>query len=277
MQQNVVSREYKVMLRRNRFSGNEQELLKTANAVWRDFSNRIADVALDAKGELTKIKTPRLITFFDTSKQHLNTHHYIFRERRDTESGEREVTLKFRHPDRNVAQDRNMKARGDGEHSRTKFEEDIKAPFLSLYSFSTTLKIGDDSTFDTLRDVARLFPDIRNRIDQFEDGRALIAVNDFTAREVVISGARLQVGKTPKVDAESALIVWYDQDGGPEKPVAVEFSYRYGDNDERYEGSTARRAFDVFDLLGRKLGSWVDPKSRTKTAFVLGAQGGGLQ
>ena len=34
----VVSREYKVMFRRNRFSGNEQKLLKTAETAWRDFS-----------------------------------------------------------------------------------------------------------------------------------------------------------------------------------------------------------------------------------------------
>jgi hypothetical protein len=125
-------------------------------------------------------------------------------------------------------------------------------------------------TFKTLEDIARLFPDIRDRIDRFEDDRALVPVNDFTAREMVISGGTLQIGKTPKVDAESALIVWYDQKGSPNTPVAVELSYRYGDNDERYEGSTARRAFDVFAMLQKKLGDWVDPKSRTKTAFVYG-------
>ena len=267
---NVVSREYKVMFRRNRFSGNQQKLLKTAETAWRDFSGRIADVALDADGGLSNIKSQRLITFFDTSKQHLNTHHYIFRERRDTNSGEREVTLKFRHHDRNVAQDRNMEAQGGGEAARTKFEEDIKTPFVSLYSYSTTVKIGDNRKFDTLKDLARLFPDIRDRIDNFEDDRALVAVNGFTAREVVVSGAELQLGKKPKVDADSALIVWYDDDGDSGKPVAVEFSYRYGDKEERYEGSTARRAFDVFNVLQGKLGTWVDPKSRTKTAFVYG-------
>ena len=146
--QPVVSREYKAMLRHTLFRGGEKALLKAAGGAWRDFSNRIADVALGTKGELTKIKGPRLITFFDTSKHDLNARHYIFRERRDTETGNREVTLKFRHPDRNVAQDRNMKARVGGERSRTKFEEDIKGPFSSLYSFSTTVAIHEALRLD---------------------------------------------------------------------------------------------------------------------------------
>ena len=266
--QPVVSREYKAMLRRNLFRGGEKALLKAAGGTWRDFSTSIAGVALGTKGNLSKIKSPRLITFFDTPKHDLNTRHYIFRERRDTGTGEREVTLKFRHPDRNVAQDRDMKARAGGERSRTKFEEDIKGPFSSLYSFSTTVTIGDDRTFDTLKDVARLFPDLRDRLGKLDGDRPLVAVNGFTAREVVIAGGKLDVGKISKGDAESALIVWYDHKRGAERPVAVEFSYRYGDDDGRYEGSTARRAFEVFDVLQKRLETWVNPRSRTKTAFV---------
>ena len=163
-----------------------------------------------------------------------------------------------------------MKARVGGERSRTKFEEDIKGPFSSLYSFSTTVAIHDDQTFDTLSDVARLFPGLRDRLGKLDEDRALVAVNGFTAREVVISGGKLDVGKISKGDAETALIVWYDNRRGPEKPVAVEFSYRYGDDEGRYEGSTARRAFEVFDVLQKKLETWVDPRSRTKTAFVYG-------
>ena len=269
--QSVISREYKVMLRRNRFAGSRRALLTSANAAWRELSHRVADIALDTQGEFTTVKAPRLITFFDTSKQDLNRHHYIFRERRDTETGTREVTLKFRHPDRHVAQGRDMTAPGARKHARTKFEEDIKAPFLSMYSFSTTIEVDDKSRFKTLKDIARLFPDIRDRIKPFEADRPLAAVNGFTAREVVLSGPEVKVGKAPRVAAESALIVWYDNgDRKSTKPVAVELSYRYGDDDERYKGATARRAFEVFDVLHTRLKTWVDPHSRTKTAFVYG-------
>jgi hypothetical protein len=69
------------------------------------------------------------------------------------------------------------------------------------------------------------------------------------------------------VDAECGLIVWYDDNGARDKPVAVEFSYRYGNKDEEYGGGVTRRAFDTFDAL-QSLTKWVDPKPRTKTAFV---------
>src|SRR5262245_32476062 len=107
---NVSSREYKVMLRHKRFRGNERVLLKAAHDFWREFSRRIAGIALETRGDLKAIKPPRLITFHDTAKAHLNRESYIFRER-DTTGGKREVTLKFRHNDRHVAQGRSMKVR----------------------------------------------------------------------------------------------------------------------------------------------------------------------
>lgn len=267
---NVSSREYKVMFRRKRFRGDDRALLKAADEFWSDLSHRVRGVALGVGGALTTTKPPRLITFHDTSKEHLNSRQYIFRERRELKSGKREVTLKFRHPDRHVAQGRSMKARSDRGDTKTKFEEDIKAPFVSLYSFSTTVEVGADRAFGTLADVARLFPDLLKRVEPFDADRPLRAVNDFTAREVVLSGGTLHLGKSPKVEAETALIVWYDHgdEDRAERPVAVEFSFRYGDDEERYEGATARRAFDVFDILQRKLGRWVDPDSQTKTGFV---------
>ena len=202
---------------------------------------------------------------FETVKQQFSR--YIFRERRGADGGDRDITLKFRHPDRYVAQDRNMNASGSTE-ARTKFEEDIKSPFLSLYSFSTRLKIDNDTAFKTLGDIRLLFADVADKIDKFQDNTKLAPVNRFTARELVLAGATLQVGKTPRVDAECGLIVWYDDNGARNKPVAVELSYRYGNKNEEYGGGVTRRAFETFDALQSKLTKWVDPESRTKTAFV---------
>src|SRR5262245_22835431 len=225
--QKVGSREYKVMLRRNRFNGDERELLRAANTFWRDFSRRIAGVVVATNGAFGRIKNHRLIAFYDTAKHHLYKGKYVFRERRDVDGGEREVTLKFRHPDGYIAQDRNMDA-SDREGMRTKFEEDIKTPFVSLYSFSTTLRFGPGKTVSELKDVARLFPDIKNRLGEFPNEAAVDVVGGFTAEELVLSGASLQIGKTPKVEAECALVVWYNHDRHKHRPVAVEFSYRYG-------------------------------------------------
>jgi hypothetical protein len=263
----VQSREYKVMLRPEHFAGNEQTMLKTGDAFWRDFRKESADVVIEAGGDLDTIKTQRLITFFDTSKQLLNGSSYIFRQRVDLESEKRQVTLKFRHADRFLAQDRTMDA-SVPQGAKTKFEEDIKAPFVSLYSFSTSLPLDKPSR--DLGELARLFPDLGERVESFRESEPLAAVNSFTARELVVEGGSIRLGNHPKVEAECALIVWYDHAGRKDMPGAVEFSYRYGDDDEAYDGTTARRAFEVFRVLLTRLSKWVAPDARTKTAFVFG-------
>jgi hypothetical protein len=263
----VQSREYKVMLRPEGFSGDEPAMRKSASAFWRDFRAHIADVVIEAEGELEKINTQRLITFFDTSKQLLNRGSYIVRERVDLESGVRQVTLKFRHADRFLAQDRTIEP-SDPKGARTKFEEDIKAPFLSLYSFSTTVPLEKGPR--DLGDLVRQFPDIAERVEDFQKSQPLAAVNGFTARELVIEGGTIKIGKHPKVEAECALIVWYDRAGRKDMPVAVEFSYRYGDDNEVYDGAAAGRAFATFTVLQTQLSKWVAPEGRTKTAFVFG-------
>jgi hypothetical protein len=265
--QRVVSREYKVMLRATRFTGGEKALLAHAHALWRDVARTIGPVAIDAAGDLSRIKTRRLITFHDTRNRRLNDAGYIFRERREEAGPAREVTLKFRHPDRFLAQARDMKAKASDR--KTKFEEDIKAPFVSLYSFSTTAGIVADAAFTRIRDVTRLFPDLAKRVDDAGDREPLRTVNNFTAREVVIDGATVQLGRTPQVDAEWALIVWYDGRSDAEKPVAVELSYRYGDEQEEYRRGVTRRACDMFETIQSRLTRWVDPKPMTKTAFVF--------
>jgi hypothetical protein len=265
--QKVVSREYKVMLKPDRFKGNEAAVKKAATAFWTDFERGVADVVRGTAGALGKVGARRLITFFDTGDRSLNESGYIFRERRDAgNGGGREVTLKFRHADRHVAQDRDMRARRMNG-ARTKFEEDIKPPFASLYSYSTTIPVRKRWSAGTMADARRLFPDIRRAVDTFNADQALAPVGGFTAREVVLEGGTFGIGKKPKVEAECALIVWYDEAKPAEKPVAVEFSYRYGDKREDYRGVMARRAFDVFNRMSQ-LREWVDPHPRTKTAFV---------
>lgn len=266
--QKVVSREYKVMLRPKLFTGAAESLLGDGHALWKDVAEQIGVVALDVSGDLSRIKTSRLISFVDTPDRRLNDAHYSFRERRAADGSKREVTLKFRHADRFLAQARDMKAR-TSEEAKTKFEEDIKAPFVSLHSFSTTVAIADAAKFARLGDVMRLFPDLADKIKGADRDEPLLAVNKFTAREVVLDGAQTQLGKSPKVSAEWALIVWYDQRGNEERPIAVELSYRYGDKNEEYGGGVTRRASDIFDVIQSRLKQWVDPKSRTKTAVAF--------
>ena len=222
----------------------------------------------ESEGTLETIEKERLIVFLDTDAQQLRAGGYIFRVRRRLDGKRPEVTLKCRHPDRYVAESRQMKSRRISVTA--KFEEDIKAPFVSLYSFSGRGEMGDAPIPSTLSDLTRLFPDLSTRLGDIDGRVSLSEVNGFTARELLVTGATMRIGTKPKVEIECALIVWYDKNGSATDPVAVEFSYRYGDAKGDYSGKVARRAFDIFETLQRELTGWVDPNPRTKTAFVYG-------
>ena len=266
----VVSREYKVILRAARFGGDEGRLLETAGAFWREAGEAFTGVVVHVGGNLSKVQARRLIRFYDTPRRDLNANAYIFRERAEIDGKLREVTLKFRHPDRYLAQDRDMSAVA-GADARTKFEEDIKPPFQSLYSHSTTQRIASTKTLDTLKDLDDLYPGTKPTLERLKD-TPIEVVNGFTAREFVVGGAEMELGKSRNVKAECALIVWYD--GGDssksESPVVVEFSFKYGDARENYGGGSARRAYETFNVLQHGLTDWVDKTSQTKTAFAYG-------
>jgi hypothetical protein len=266
--QNVESREYKIMLRSTRFKGDAGALADRANDFFGELAHLAAPLTPGTEGRFEDDGKRRRVTFWDTGKQHLNEAGYICRHRENLENGSREVTLKFRHYDRHVSQDRNMTARG--ERAKTKFEEDIKKPFVSLYSFSTTVPVEDERPFRRLEDVARLFPGIEAGIRRHDRNERVAMVNDFTARELVLEGAKIKLAKMPKVHAGCALIVWYRGDRDSSQPVAVEFSFRYGDKDERYGGEPAARAFAVFAALQRDLDHWLSKTTLTKTALVYG-------
>ena len=262
----VESREYKLMLQTAKFAGSERQLLATARGLWNDVARAVGPLVLASAGTLETIEKERLIVLLDTDAQHLRAGGYILRVRRQLEGDRPEVTLKFRHPDRYVAESRQMKSRRI--RVTTKFEEDIKAPFVSLYSFSVSGEIGDVPVPSTLNDLTRLFPDLSKRLGDIDGRLSLSEVNGFTARELLVTGGTMRIGTKPKVDIECALIVWYDTNGSGTEPAAVEFSYRYGDAKGQYAGKVARRAFDMFEILQRELTEWTHPNSRTKTACV---------
>ena len=255
------------MLLPERFAGDEAAARAAVDLFWADVVKVLESNGIPTKGAFNELKAHRLIRFFDTDEFELNAARYIFRERIDVDTGEREVTLKFRHPDRYVAADRSMES-SSSKDTETKFEEDVKPPFTSVFSFSTTIAMDDDITIAELRQVADLFPGLADELDDFPADARLSLVRDFTARETVLVGAVALLGKH-KVEAECALVIWHDDDDPTTPPVAVEFSFKYGDDDENYKGSAAREAYEALDLLN-SLEAWVHPKPRTKTAFVYG-------
>jgi len=267
----ISSREYKLMLNAAKFAGDEDQLNAAAGALWRDLAAIIVPSAVAVSGTDDIERKRRQVRFFDTRDTWLRSNDYVVRERVDLEHAERELTLKFRHPDRFISQDRDMTP-ADGLEADLKFEEDIKPPFQALYSFSSTVLVKEGTALETLKDVSRLYPGLAEAVDEFPKAEPLSVVGGFTAYERVIKGTSFQIRKDPEVCACCSLTLWYDSEAG-DTPVVAEFSFKYEDEKEAYTAKMARRAYDAFMDIQARLGDWIDPRSMTKTAYIYAQAG----
>ena len=169
----------------------------------------LGQLDIPSRGSFDEVKAHRRIRFFDTAERGFNDRRYIFRERVDVDSDECQVTLKYRHADRYVAQDRDMRPKDNGDDAETKFEEDVKPPFVSVFSYSTTVKIDPDQEFGRVEQVVELFPGLADELRDADTGGNLTVVDDFCARELVLVGAEVLLGKRD-IDAECAMVIWHD-------------------------------------------------------------------
>jgi hypothetical protein len=264
--QDVTSREYKVMLRASLFDGDDSVMRQAVDRFWSALTAALVPLDIPTSGAFSQVKARRLIRFFDTDEHRLHSDSYIVREREDVDTGEREVTLKFRHPDRYIASDRSMEA-AKAADVKTKFEEDVKPPFTSVFSFSTTQPLESGQALQQMSDVADLFPGLVEALEDLPQDAPLLLVREFVGREVVLEGAGLLLGSRD-MSAECALVVWYDEGEQDTTPVVAEFSFKYGDEEEQYRASVAKDAYAILGLLQNGMTDWVDANSRTKTAFV---------
>jgi hypothetical protein len=165
----VKSREYKVMLLPEPFAGDEPQIRQAAERFWADVKAVLEPLDIPVEGAFGEIKAHRRIRFFDTAEETFNRQRYIFRERVDVDSGDREVTLKYRHPDRHAASDRDMEAKSE-KASETKFEEDVKPPFTSVFSYSTSVEVDTDLDITHVREVLKVFPGLENELPRVDEG-----------------------------------------------------------------------------------------------------------
>ena len=263
----LESREYKMMLKASRFDGDTQELRAQANALWADLTAIIVPHAVAVSGTDDVEHRRRQVRFLDTSEQELRRNDYVLRERIDPDKDQRKITLKFRHPDRYVSQDRDMRP-ADGLKRDWKFEEDIKPRFDRLFSYSSSVVVEDDLPLKSLGDVAGLYPGLPEEIDGFTASVPLETVGDgFIAWELVVKGTSFQVRKDPEVMAECSLTLWYDEEQA-KRPVVAEFSFKYEGDEDKFSGKMSRRAYDAYLAIQDNLKDWVAPDSLTKTAYV---------
>lgn len=267
----VISREYKLVLKTDKFTGGEFILLKNAKIFWVSLNKLIQPVAKTEQGNLDTISLKREIRFYDTKNFTLHNNNYIFRERKNFSNDQKEVTLKFRHPDRYVSQDRNMKSRKIGKR-KMKLEEDIKAPFIKLYSFSSGGLIAVEKQFKKIKDIAKLYPGLATQLNKYSEEEDIFLVHDSAILEIVITGSEIIICSDPPVNAECALIIWYKSKHIESDPVIVEFSFRYGNKKEKYSQEVSQKAYDLFLSIQKEMKSWIDIKSTTKTGFIYRTQ-----
>jgi hypothetical protein len=262
----VGSREYKLMLRASKFKGDEEKMLASAIALWRDLVGIIVPHALSVGGSTDIEHKRREVRFLDTPETWLRSNDYVVRERVDLEANERVVTLKFRHPDRYISQGRDMDP-ADGFEKDLKFEEDIKPEFVKLYSFSSNTLVPAETKLATLADIAAIYTGLPKAVDAFPEAEKLKVVGGFTAYERVVKGTSFQIRKNPETVAICSLTLWYPGKTD-DNPVVAEFSFKYEDAEEGYSAKMSKRAYDIFMAIQSQLGDWINAKSMTKTAYV---------
>jgi hypothetical protein len=125
-------------------------------------------------------------------------------------------------------------------------------------------------------DPGRLFPRLPAELRAYDPDERIGVVGEFLAQEVVLTGATFQIRKSPKVEAECAIVTWHDATGEQTTPVVAEFSFRYGDPDEDYSKKSVKRALDIFETLrSEPLSEWLGCQRMTKTAYVFSRSASG--
>lgn len=256
-----------MMLKASAFNGDEDGLRAILAALWADLAKIIVPHAVAISGVDDVKHRRRKVRFLDSADHWLREQDYVLRERIDLDKDERKITLKFRHPDRYISQDRDMQPAGSLD-ADLKFEEDIKPPFQKLFSYSSNVVVDDDKPLSEFKDIAALYPGLPDEVEDFPAATELQTVGDgFIAWELVVKGTSFQIRKDPEVQAECSVTLWYADETGS-KPIVAEFSFKYESDEEDISGKMSRRAYAAYLALQDQLGDWLDPKSNTKTAYV---------
>ncbi|WP_444997137.1 hypothetical protein [Aliikangiella sp. IMCC44359] len=257
----VISREYKLMLKASQFSYNNEasavsSFLGTAET---EIENAISR-NVTGTASLSKV---REVKFFDVSGScELSNNGYSFRER--IENSHSEVTLKYRSPDRYISDFENLSA--NSNQSVTKLEADIgvssTSNFKVVYGHST--KAPNTRTINKMDDINEQYPGFDQNY-AFNDNLSLALVGNLVIREHVYKGMEIDLGS---FDAEISVTLWYNGvPSGAQKPVVAEVSFKYEDSSADYSKKVVNRAKIAFEAL-QNLTAWTDPNSKTKTRFV---------
>lgn len=258
----VTSREYKLLLDPNNFTYATES--SKVDDYFDDLVTAVeAAISRDVTGSLS-LDTTRTVKFYDKSSScDLKSLGYIFRDR--IESGNSEVTLKFRSPDRYISDFEDLSA--SSNQAETKLEADIGVKgtntFNVVYSHSTTAP--NTRTINEFADINYHFPGFDSDYG-FSDNTPLSLVGNLSINERVYKGGEIDLGS---IDAEVSVTLWYTSSSpsSATHPAIVEVSFKYEDSSADYTKAVVNRAKTSFEAL-QGLTAWNSTSSTTKTEFV---------
>lgn len=259
----VKSHEYKLLLNTSLFEGDASNQASKVNAYWDTLKNTVEKSTFksDTTGSLSLDKN-RTVAFYDVKGScELSNAGYSFRER--IHKDKREVTLKFLSADQDIARAKDLKAKK--KKAKSKFEEDISAPFVIAYCPSTTQKIGHDKKLNKMDDPVGLYPALKD--EHFDQNLAIEKVNNLTINEYVYKNASVDLGL---LDAEFSLTLWYNDSVSTTQAIVAEISFKYEDEKGGVSNTVAVRAKELFTVMQEDLAlaTWNAPTSLTKTKTV---------
>jgi len=262
-----IQREYKLPLKVDRFNGDSVYLFQKINKFLRrieEVSTAFEIIEFDKNLSLKKKRIPE---FFDTRNRDLYKNGFILRQRECILNPHFDLILKYRHKDKYLSEmiDNEFMQFLDGKY---KFEEDIKPRYQVMYSTSVKLKIANKPKIDKLKNVSKYFEGVENFTKKNTRELSLEKVGKYNIEEQVYSGAYIDisVGKSI-VNIPIDFVVWYDKNVSMEKPVYVEFSYKFLEKRDKMTTKKAKFLYSFFKSL-QDLSKWIDVKQMSKTGFV---------
>jgi len=264
-------REFKILLKPEAFS----DLERDARDYWKLAKSVARQVpAMIDENPRSHVPQVREVTFFDTPRFDLYRGSYILRRRTpfkgDQPGPAFELTMKFRHPDPDLAW-RTPIVHAKGLPGVVKFKEELLlvesqlGGMRSVFSHTCQLKNQTMKLGTTLGDFERIFPSLGET--KIGKGTRLGPVSKIGIEEVLFDFGIIHFGggRNAKVN----VAVWRERE--TKRVLIGEFAFEtefkhYG----RLHPRPKHRSERFYRLLQRETGAWVDlGQTKTKLAYAL--------
>jgi hypothetical protein len=279
------SREYKLMLKPEQFSGADskqavkrfaiEQLVPAVRAQWN------SDAAAKLQDDLKPHE--RIVRFKDSASCLLSRRGFSWRERVDlkddgTRSDKAEMTLKFRSPDLLLASAISLKVRNESGNDKSKLEEDLSPLAVrdgsatglvanprsarSQFSRSTTVETAVADAPINIAGIAALYPSFEDEFRSTDLSTPLEPSAEY--RELVYKSKKFAA--FPDLEVQFALTLWYKGAENEDRPSLAEISYKYEIADDKVPTEAARRALALLLTMQDLAGA--DAAAPTKAAHV---------